>query len=267
MFVSHVDIRRSRRSALRNVGIVLAATLAFFATAQAADPRPPDPEPGRPVEFRAAPRLVVAPGPARPTLTARERGRLLTRVAVPMESLSAYPVSSSPEFDAFQPVLFDEMSDEVYRGVRRATGRALRNYLLEVTDLERKIAVWIDSRRGGRDGALESDNTGRVRFDVGLHRFIPEAQMRYEMPHGSLKFVLGAQGAIGVRYRLPNRRDAAVRDLGRLRRRRRLPARSQVRLLEREFLVRRFVGVPDVDHDQPHAGVVPAPDREIASAS
>lgn len=142
--------------------------------------------------------LEVAP--RKPPVRSRPRFRYeLTKIEVQLESLSAFESETAIGGHASDHVLFDELSEDVEHGVRRATRRAMRDYLLDAAEVDRVINVF----RGGADqgsAAGGSGRGGRMSFDVRIHSFLPEVEMGYRLGGGQLKLSVGTEGEIGVRY-------------------------------------------------------------------
>ena len=130
------------------------------------------------------------------------RHDLTTRLSFHMESLSAMDQMHQTMGlggELGDQVLADEMSRAVERGVRRATRRAIRDFVLEATDIERRIMGWGPAMK--LDSALSgSGRKKRLDFDFGIHSFLPDVAMRYRVRHGALKFSVDAGGRLGIRY-------------------------------------------------------------------
>jgi len=131
------------------------------------------------------------------------RERILPRVSMQLEAFSAFR-HAEPDRDIGDLLLHDEMTREVRRGVERATRRAVKDFLIHVTEVDRLVERL---RRRGKalvDPAGGPGGPGRarnVRFDVGFHRLMPEVQMRYGVGHGDLRFSVDAEGSVSVQYR------------------------------------------------------------------
>lgn len=87
----------------------------------------------------------------------------------------------------------DELTDNVKRGVIRATRRAVKRVLLDALDVDRLAPSSL--------GALGSVSVGpadTVRFRVGVSHMAPRVDMRYRLGEGALNVSVGARGQLGV---------------------------------------------------------------------
>jgi hypothetical protein len=124
-----------------------------------------------------------------------DRDRLVPRVSIEMESLASFHRAAGPGMGLRDHVLFNEMSDAVRRGAKRATRKAVRNYLLEAVNLDRGI----DHVRQEIRGVPSAERA--IDWHVGFHHMLPEVGMRYRLNHGSVRFMVGAAGDAGFRFR------------------------------------------------------------------
>lgn len=124
-----------------------------------------------------------------------DRDRLVPRVSIEMESLASFRRAAEPGQGLSDHVLFDEMSDAVRRGAERVTRKAVRNYLLEAVNLDRGIDHVREEIRGAPSAERNID------WHVGFHHTLPQVGMRYRLDHGSVRFVVGAAGDAGVKFK------------------------------------------------------------------
>jgi hypothetical protein len=124
-----------------------------------------------------------------------DRDRLVPRVSIEMESFASFRRAAEPGLGLRDHVLFAEMSDAVRRGAKHVTRKAVRDYLLEAAHLDRGIDHVRQEIRG------EPSAERRIDWHVGFHHTLPEVGMRYRLDHGSVRFVVGATGDAGFRYR------------------------------------------------------------------
>lgn len=124
-----------------------------------------------------------------------DRERLVPRVSIEMESLASFHRAAGPGIGLRDHVLFDEMSDAVRRGAKRATRKAVREYLLEAVHLDRGIDRVRDGIRGTPSAERDID------WHVGFCHMLPEVGMRYRFDHGSVRFIVGAAGDAGLKFK------------------------------------------------------------------
>jgi len=124
-----------------------------------------------------------------------DRERLAPRVSIEMESLASFHRAAGPGMGLRDHVLFDEMSDAVRRGAKRATRKAVRDYLLEAVHLDRGI----DNVRREIRGVPSAERN--IDWHVGFHHMLPEVGMRYRLSHGSVRFMVGAAGDAGFKFK------------------------------------------------------------------
>lgn len=194
--------RRSRHAPGHGASWLL--VLAFGGVAMAESAGAETAREARRFDVRAVP--IEAPCPdkpdSKPDRRGLDRGRLLPRVSFPLEQLSAFGQAGVPGHEIADHVLFDELSDAVYYGIKRTTRKAVKSYLIDMSDLDRKLGE-LKSRR--RQAVEQVDPAGqprkRLRFDFGISHFLPEVEMRYKLQGGSIKFSLDAEGAFDFSYR------------------------------------------------------------------
>jgi hypothetical protein len=132
-----------------------------------------------------------------------DRQRLMSRVALPLETISAFHQANLLDRSASDTVMSTEMSDEVRRGVEYTTRRALKDYLLEQTTLVHRVELWADRKRPGGGGSVGGDGSARrMSFNAGFDGFAPEVEMRYAVPYGAFRVSVDAGGELSVRYRV-----------------------------------------------------------------
>lgn len=124
-------------------------------------------------------------------------GRLKHLVGFQWESVSALNGAILPGAELVDQVVFQQMNKEGRRGAQIATHRAVKEYLLELTDLDRVLDGVTFGRRG-RESVSGGDRG--LGFNVHFTHGLPKVEMRYPLGGGTLKFGLGAQGAVQVEY-------------------------------------------------------------------
>ena len=122
--------------------------------------------------------------------------KLVPRVSVELESLSAYRRVAQPGHQLQDHVLFDQLAASVRRDVERMTRKAVKNYFLETINLDRGIAR-VKIRVRGEPGEQRSS----MRFRLGFHSRLPVVGMSYNTGPGQMSLKVGADGAVGLHYR------------------------------------------------------------------
>jgi hypothetical protein len=130
-----------------------------------------------------------------------DQDRLMSRVALPLESISAFQGASLLD-DRADHVMSRELSREVRRGLESTTRRALKDYLLQTTSVDQRLELWADRKRGGGGAVAGAPRSRRVDFDAGFDGFAPEVEMRYAVPYGSFRMSVDAGGEVSLRYRV-----------------------------------------------------------------
>jgi hypothetical protein len=136
--------------------------------------------------------------------------RVLRRVSLELESLSAFRQSGQPGLSMLDDVLADELTDAVRSDLKRATRRAVKDYLLQASMADR----WFETIRGRLARTRSSGGVTRssgLDLDVGFHRLLPELRLGLQTGGGSLRFRLGAEGAVGVNFRSGQRQRNEIR--------------------------------------------------------
>ena len=120
--------------------------------------------------------------------------KLMPRVFVELESLSAYHRVVEPGHQLQDHVLFDQLAANVRRDVERMTRKAVKNYLMEVINLDRGI----DSLKS----RVRGEPTGRrsMHFRLGFHSQLPVVGVKFDAGPGELGLKVGADGAVGLHY-------------------------------------------------------------------
>ncbi len=121
--------------------------------------------------------------------------KLVPRVSIELESLSAYRRIAQPGHQLQDHVLFDQLAANVRRDVERMTRKAVKNYLLEVINLDRGIDSIKTQIRG------EPAERSSMRFRLGFHSRLPVVGVSYDTGPGEMGLKVGADGAVGLHYR------------------------------------------------------------------
>ena len=100
-------------------------------------------------------------------------------------------------------MLFDQLAASVRRDVERMTRKAVKNYLMEVINLDRGIDS-VKMRVRGEP----SERRSSMRFRLGFHSRLPVVGVRYDTGPGEMGLKVGADGAVGLHYRDSRMRQA-----------------------------------------------------------
>lgn len=199
----------TRHTAARRAGLGLSALLggwlAFAPAAADEAAATPDRGPARPAR-RAVEPLHPRIEPARARLQLR-----LQNADVQLESLSAFHGTRAPGDNDVDHVMFEPLTDAVYREAWHETRRAIRDYLFEVASIDDAIDNL--RRRAARHHSAEPARQGgrkRLDFDLGIHSATPEVEMRYRTFGGDVTFGVSADGEIGLNFRARSAQRAEV---------------------------------------------------------
>lgn len=124
--------------------------------------------------------------------------KLLPRVGFQMESISAFSTTGMPGADIQDHVLYDQMTDAVRAGAKRATRKALKHVLTGA--LENKINR-LRSPVGIGDSGSRADDPRRIRWDVSISSS-PDVSMRYRLGQGQMRLRVGVDGGASVSYKV-----------------------------------------------------------------
>ena len=187
-------------------------------TAAAAEPGLGGPDPRLPVAPRTVDRGpdardLMRPQPAPGRTDGFYRGAFLPRLATRLERhRDVTNPLVAPGQEWLEELGWQRVSDDVQRDVERATQKALRDHLLENTNL-RDVVARLDRRsRGGLGGAQEAGpDTGTgatpvrrnrgIDFDLGFRSALPVVKMEYALDGGDLRLHVGVSGDVDLRYR------------------------------------------------------------------
>jgi hypothetical protein len=128
--------------------------------------------------------------------------KLVPKVSIEMESISAFHNMARPGQPIHDHVMHAEMTASVRRGAERMVRRAARDYLLQAVRLDRPLL---------RMRTSIGPNTSRgddLKLKLGVHSMLPVVGMQYRNNVGALDVSVGATGAVGLRFR-PNRFQGA----------------------------------------------------------
>ena len=121
--------------------------------------------------------------------------RLVPRVSLELESLSAYRRVAQPGNGLQDHVLFDQLTQNVRRDVKRMTRKAVKNYLMDVINLDRGIDRVKERVRGEEPAERRS-----VHYQLGFHSRLPVVGMSYDAGPGVLGLKVGGNGSVGVHW-------------------------------------------------------------------
>lgn len=209
------DRHRSRRSA-RCIGLTvgLSLVLAVATAAPCADeinPQEiPEIEAARP---RAAPTVN---GPTiRPDLTFRVRlddsrqafssasmlrSQWLSNMEDYLERVQHGDLAVYPGRHVYDELYYDSVNRAAFKGLRRATGRTLEEYLLAETGLDRIIDN-IGTNVGNSALAEKLSSPKAVAIDLSIASYLPEVQLKPNLPEGTMRIRLRANGMVIMGYR------------------------------------------------------------------
>ena len=130
--------------------------------------------------------------------TIRLGGQILTpRIAFELQSIHTFRRTALPG-QVHDHVMSDEMSANVRRGLKRATRRAVKSYLMEAIHLDRGFKHVKTRIRG--DGTTEVRS---LDFRFGFSSQVPQVSVGTAVGLGSMKFKIRGDGAVGIHYRNP----------------------------------------------------------------
>lgn len=129
------------------------------------------------------------------------RAQLLRRVGAPLETLSALGGAVTPGEDLLDHVLYDQLQQQVRRGLEKATRRAVERYLIDTIELDRVFGGLGRERQPVDLGHRTMAAGKRLDFDLRFHQALPKLQMHYAVPGGQLSLSVGARGAVSLAFR------------------------------------------------------------------
>jgi len=148
------------------------------------------------------------PEPSRTAYVPTHTSRFVTSVNMQMEALSTFTKTAVPGTAMQDNVMYSEHTRAVERTLLRTTRRAFRDYLMEVSTVNRLIerykskglqSVGLDKLGGGTSRGGRS----RFGFDFGISHLRPEVGVEYEVGRNSFKLSVSGTGQAGFRYRHP----------------------------------------------------------------
>ena len=99
-----------------------------------------------------------------------------------------------------EEMYYETVNQAAYTGLRRATGRALEEYLLAETGLDRVIARFGDRvERTTLAGKISSPRA--LDIDLGIASFLPEVQLKPRLGDDKMRIRIRANGLVGLDYR------------------------------------------------------------------
>jgi len=128
----------------------------------------------------------------------------LATVEGQLQRISHGDLATYPGRPLDEEMYYESVNQAAFTGLRRATGRALEEYLLAETGLDRVI-----ERFGNRvDGTtLAGKFSGRlsspraVSIDLGVSSFWPEVQLKPRLGDDKMRIRIRANGLVGLDYR------------------------------------------------------------------
>jgi hypothetical protein len=103
-----------------------------------------------------------------------------------------------------------DLADLAARSAEKAASRALTDWILAATDLERRAEVWA---RGGSHGTdREGASRGRrPSIGLGVSHALPRAELAWDVGRGAtVRVSIRATGSAGIEYRRDGRRREQV---------------------------------------------------------
>lgn len=182
----------------------------FCALALVAAPVLAEEQGGGPLDFSVAGKpqtQAQRPDPARTAYVPAHTRRFVTSVNMQMEALSSFTRTTEHGRQIQDNVMYAEHSRAVERTLLRSTRRAFKDYLMEVSTVNRLIerykskglqTIGLETLDGARGG-----NRSRFGFDFGISHFRPEIGVEYEIGRSSFKLSVDGRGQAGFRYRNP----------------------------------------------------------------
>lgn len=126
--------------------------------------------------------------------------RILRRVTVPLQVLSAVDSMATPGQELSDFMLFDKMNQDVVRGLDKATRRVIGEYLLEAADLRPALdAMNIGSKPGRGFG-----------YDVSFYHTLPKLELKHSAGRGEVELGLAMQGTVSLTYKLHREHPARI---------------------------------------------------------
>jgi hypothetical protein len=127
--------------------------------------------------------------------TRLDGNRLVPRVSIEMESISAFHHTVQPGQTIRDHIMYSNMTDSVRRNAERMVRRAARDYLLEAVRLDRSL------NRVRRSVGSKTPRTDDLSFKLGVHSMLPVVGVQYRNDAGALDVSVGASGSVGLRFR------------------------------------------------------------------
>lgn len=132
--------------------------------------------------------------------------KLAPRVSMELESLSAFQRVSEPGQRLQEHMLFEQLTASVRRDIERVARKAVKNYLIDVINLDRGIDS-IKSRVRG-ESVERVERRGGMGYRLGFHSGLPVVGVSYDAGPGKIGVKVSADGAVGLRYRDSRMRQA-----------------------------------------------------------
>lgn len=121
---------------------------------------------------------------------------LIPRLNTQFGNMSAYHFLPGAGRDLGEWVMFDELTEIAKSRAERGTRRALKDYLLEVSSLERSVDAVRDSGDGNDAGPQRP-----LRFGLKISHGTPKVDMRYRLSSAVVRLGIRADGSVSAEFR------------------------------------------------------------------
>jgi len=128
----------------------------------------------------------------------------LASVEGQLQRISHGDLATYPGRPLDEEMYYESVNQAAYSGLRRATGRALEEYLLAETGLDRVIARFGNRvERTTLAGKISSPRA--LSIDLGISSFLPEVQLKPTLGDDRMRIRIRASGLVGLDYRAARR--------------------------------------------------------------
>jgi len=124
----------------------------------------------------------------------------LSNVETYLQRVSHGDLATYPGRPLHEEMYYESVNQATYRSLRRATGRALEDYLLAETGLDRIVENFGNNVGGTRlAGKLSSPRA--LSIDLGISSFLPEVQLKPRLGDDKMRIRIRATGSVSLDYR------------------------------------------------------------------
>jgi hypothetical protein len=124
----------------------------------------------------------------------------LASVEGQLQRISHGDLATYPGRPLDEEMHYASVNQAAYTGLRRATGRALEEYLLAETGLDRVIERF-GNRVEGSTLAGKISSPRALDIDLGISSFWPEVQLKPRLGDDKMRIRIRANGLVGLDYR------------------------------------------------------------------